>query len=51
MFFVELVFMFLKIIARVTVYIIIIVVLRDFIVNGFLYVGDEFSAVYERAGI
>ena len=50
MFFVELVFVFSKIIMRVAVSVIIIVVFRDFAADGILYIDGEFSIVYKRAG-
>ena len=50
-FFIELVLVSSKVTARVAVNIIIIVVLRDFIINGFLYIGGEVSIVHKRAEI
>ena len=49
--FIKLVFIFLKIIARVAADVIIIIILRNFIANNFLHIGGEFSAVHKRAGI
>ena len=49
MFFFELVFVSLKVTIKVVINIIIIVVLRDFTANGFLYIDGEFSAVYRGA--
>ena len=51
MFFVEFIFVSSKVIARVAASVIIIIILRDFIVDGLLYIFYEFSAVHERAGI
>ena len=51
MFLFELIFVFLKIITRVAVGVIIIIILRDFTANGFLYIDGEFLIIHERAGV
>ena len=49
MFFVKLIFVSLKITARVAANIITVIILRDFTTDGFLYINNEFSIVHRRA--
>ena len=51
MFFIEFVFVFLKVTARVAVNVIIIIIFWDFIINGLLYVFYEFLAVHKKAEV
>ena len=50
-FLIELVLISLKVTARIAAGVIIIVILRNFTVNGFLHIGGEFLAVYRGAKI
>ena len=51
MFFIKFIFVSLKIIAKVITNVIIVVILRDFTADSFLYIGYEFLIIYRRAGV
>ena len=51
MFFIELVHMSYKVAAGIATNIILIMIFRNFTVNGFLYIYCEILIIHERAGV
>ena len=50
-FFIKFIFVSLKVTARVAAGVIIIIILRDFTVNGFLHIGGKVLVVHKRTKI